>query len=223
MRTIQTFSLCLFVEASSFSPPGASEATPSQRSLIIQGETAPKGRYPYFTTLDHYCGGALIAPDVILTAGHCKPSRRDLDKVHLAIGRYSFANKKEGVSESYLQNDITIEQAVRHADWQRLGDDEFRHDFTLLFLDKPATDTPIVKINRNPFLPRGSQEVRAMGVGFTHADYESKANILQQVQLNYLSNDRCEQSTDGTDSYQGRIDETHMCTTGGPDNERDAW
>lgn len=41
------------------------------RSLIIGGEAAEAGDYPYFV---HFrppgCGGTLIAPDVVLTAGH---------------------------------------------------------------------------------------------------------------------------------------------------------
>jgi secreted trypsin-like serine protease len=41
------------------------------RSLIIGGEAATAGDYPYFV---HFqppgCGGTLIAPDIVLTAGH---------------------------------------------------------------------------------------------------------------------------------------------------------
>jgi hypothetical protein len=41
------------------------------RSLIIGGQNAVPGDYPYFA---HFyppgCGGSLIAPDLVLTAGH---------------------------------------------------------------------------------------------------------------------------------------------------------
>jgi len=46
------------------------------RSLIIHGIKAPPQRYPYFVLLNGgNCGGSLIAPDIVLTAGHCLPKR----------------------------------------------------------------------------------------------------------------------------------------------------
>jgi secreted trypsin-like serine protease len=38
----------------------------------VNGEDAVKGRYPYFVTLQKYGAGALIAPDIVLSAGHCR-------------------------------------------------------------------------------------------------------------------------------------------------------
>ena len=51
---------------------GTSDVTPR----IIGGQNAIRGRYPYIVTLVDstgtlYCGGTLIAPDVVLTASHC--------------------------------------------------------------------------------------------------------------------------------------------------------
>jgi secreted trypsin-like serine protease len=41
------------------------------RSLIIGGKNAVSGDYPYFAHFDSPgCGGSLIAPDLVLTAGH---------------------------------------------------------------------------------------------------------------------------------------------------------
>lgn len=54
---------------------------PRQRDLIIGGEEAVSGDYPYFV---HYqkpgCGGSLIAPDIVLTAAH--------------VSCYDYLNKK---------------------------------------------------------------------------------------------------------------------------------
>jgi secreted trypsin-like serine protease len=47
------------------------EETVLDRSLIIGGKAATKGDYPYFAHFDSPgCGGTLIAPDIVLTAGH---------------------------------------------------------------------------------------------------------------------------------------------------------
>jgi hypothetical protein len=44
----------------------------SSRALVVNGEDAVKCRYPYFVTLQKYGAGALIAPDIVLSAGHCR-------------------------------------------------------------------------------------------------------------------------------------------------------
>jgi hypothetical protein len=75
------------------SPEQQQQPQQDHRSLIINGQDASLGRYPYFTTLDRYCAGALIAPDIVLTAGHCKPSI--LDSVKLHIGTYYFKDVRD--------------------------------------------------------------------------------------------------------------------------------
>jgi secreted trypsin-like serine protease len=194
--------------------------------LIIHGQTAPKGRYPYFVTLDRDCGGALIAPDIVLTAGHCKPTKSQYQTLRPRVGTYSFTKDKRDVD----YEEFKIVTAVRHPDFVRVGDDEFIYDFSIIQLDRPASRRFIpVRINRNDDIPAlgsssrgGDSNVVAMGMGYTHADYDSMSDILKQVTLNPVSNKLCATSTDGDESYKGRIHSTHLCTTGGPRNRRDA-
>jgi hypothetical protein len=52
--------------------------TQDQRALIIGGETAARGDYPYFAHFDPpECGGSLIAPNLVLTAGHVSMSKEE--------------------------------------------------------------------------------------------------------------------------------------------------
>jgi secreted trypsin-like serine protease len=47
----------------------------SQKGKIIGGSVATAGQFPYqvgiFLDGTGFCGGSLIAPDVVLTAAHC--------------------------------------------------------------------------------------------------------------------------------------------------------
>jgi trypsin len=119
--------------------------------------------------------------------------------------------------------EFNIVTSVRHPDFIRVGDDEFINDFSIIQLDRPVSSHIIpVKINRDANIPELTADVVAMGMGYTHPDYESLSDILKQVTLNPVSNKLCARATDGDESYQGRIHASHMCTTGGPGNRRDA-
>ena len=54
------------------------------KERIIGGFQTPMERYPYTVSLQstgidgHFCGGSLIAPDVVLSAAHCKFSSTTL-------------------------------------------------------------------------------------------------------------------------------------------------
>jgi Trypsin len=188
-----------------------------QRALIIHGTNAVRGRYPYFVALDHYGGGALIAPDIVLTAGHCKPHRRN--QIQPAVGTYSFDPDDDDREE------FDIVKMVRHPGFVNVQEDDYILDFTILKLSGQSSN-PLVKINRNHQIPSDGQAVVAMGMGDTIPDRESRAHFLQQTTLNAIPNDVCAEAVDPDRdflSYQGRIFPSMMCTTGGPDNERDAW
>jgi hypothetical protein len=49
----------------------ADGAIDEERKLVIGGNVATPGDYPYFVHFGGIaCGGTLIAPDIVLTAGH---------------------------------------------------------------------------------------------------------------------------------------------------------
>ena len=178
-----------------------------------------KGRYPYFVSLNHLCGGALIAPDIVLSAGHCKGRNH----VYARVGAYSFRHDDENVRGYYYEL-IRIIQQVRHPAFQWLGDDEFVHDFLLLKLKHPSAQ-PTLRLNPHLHVPPPNGPVVAMGLGNTHPDDgDSRASVLRHVTLNALPNELCEESVAPARNltYAHRIHPSMLCTTGGPNNARDA-
>ena len=162
-------------------------------------------------------GGALIAPDIVLTAGHCLP--KPDQKVTLKVGTYSISRDGSDSEE------LAIVRAVRHPNWREIAFENFSSDFLIFQLSGKATRHPVVKINRDPTVPAKKQEIIMMGLGWTNKTAQSPADTLQVASLNAISGNQCARSYDPSRNitYSDRIDETMICTTGGPNNERDGW
>jgi Trypsin len=196
----------------------------TRRKLIINGQDAAPGRYPYMVTLDDYGGGALIAPDMILTAGHCQPSRPH--RTHPRIGTYSLDEPARNGTTSDVWT--TIHSMYRHPDWVQVGEDEFINDFVLLKLVEPDFTHPVVRINRHEAYPPPDATVLALGLGDVDPYRDIRPDVLQQVNLTVIDNDICSQAHRVSsirrrqgkryfrhhphETYHNRIFPSHLCT-----------
>jgi len=206
----------------------ASLVSQQHRSLIVGGHDAPERKYPYFAVFDHFGGGILIAPDIVLTAGHVNPPLQQNVQVRLNHTRFAETNF---VLELPDKNTFGIAAMIRYPDYSTISGDENVHDFNLFVLDG-LSDLPPVKLNRSRKLPRPGENVTVIGMGSTSpnpVDFaKSAATTLQEVELTVLSQSECLERS-GNDpsrpylSYKGRLFEDSMiCTSGGPHNEKDA-
>jgi secreted trypsin-like serine protease len=64
-----------YINIQNYSPTNNIHLAASQKGKIIGGSVATAGQFPYqvgiFLDGTGFCGGSLIAPDVVLTAAHC--------------------------------------------------------------------------------------------------------------------------------------------------------
>jgi len=185
---------------------------------IVNGENSAIGRYPYNVILLHddgefYCGGSLIAPDIVLTAAHCRIP------AWLGVGFHD-RNTYERDYETHQ-----ISYSYRHPDYVR---ETFEFDMKLLKLKRFSTK-PFVRLNDDPGLPTlihggsGQQQQQQDSVvtvlGFGKTAYNGSPSMtLREVDLNTISNQACEQSKDPFSGYldyqigyEGQITDDMLC------------
>lgn len=164
--------------------------------------------YPYAVSLQddvgHFCGGSLIANDVVLTAAHCKRK----GSYEIVIGRHDLYGT-DG-------DEVYVKKEVPHPkyNWK-----DSSNDFMLIILGRPtnAINADIVKLNSNKSIPSAGDKVTVMGWGDTVASdfILSFSSVLQAVELNAISNSACRQSKglhEGFfDSFEGSVKKNMMC------------
>ena len=198
----------------------------ARRQLIVGGQDAGRGRYPYFVSLDFNNGvvlsGALIAPDFVLTAGHCLEN--DREHMTVRVGTYSLSHDINNTDFDIVH----VGSAILHPGFDRFQPEYFSHDFSLFHLNDTSSH-PVVKLNRDSAVPDPLEDtVTIMGMGWTTLAYQSPADTLQVANLTAISNEECNLSQDPARAnlaYEGFIDATMLCTIAVPNNTRDgcAW
>jgi trypsin len=183
---------------------------------IIGGDEAQSGRYSYTVSLQdkmgHFCGGSLIAPDVVLTAAHCAGG-----SYNVIIGRHDLGDSSQGES-------IPMKAEIKHP---KYDDRTTSNDFNVVILERSTklTTVEFVTLNSKDNVPTVGHEVYVMGWGDTVAadDISRLSDVLKDVSVNVISNTECEQS-EGTvggwyDTYDGSITSAMLCAK---DNNEDS-
>uniref|UniRef100_A0A3B3DVY6 trypsin n=2 Tax=Oryzias melastigma TaxID=30732 RepID=A0A3B3DVY6_ORYME len=150
-------------------------------SHIVGGRDAPPHSRPYMASLQirgqHFCGGALVREDFVLTAAHCEFPV----PLTVVLG----ADSLEGNEAS--RQTFRVLRSIPHPDYNQLSS-----DIMLLKLDGRARLTPEVQV-----LPLNSGEVgpanRCITAGWGDiGDNRTIANRLQEVNVTILPQRTCQ-------------------------------
>lgn len=149
-RSLRRFAL-MFLCASSLL---AAVGTPNA-SAVVGGKPADPAAFPFLAVVGGGCGGALIAPDRVLTAAHCREVLAEKRFVRVGPKREKRAVRRIAIHPVNLRSIVTSKTDAGAAE----------ADFMVLELDRPVLDVEPLEIGQAP-VPAGTAAV-TVGRGTT--------------------------------------------------------
>lgn len=156
---------------------------------IIGGHDATED-YPFIASVQwetkgnpnaHHCGAALVAPQWIVTAGHCAVDAdgnpKDPDPIHISIGSN---DRTDGTI-------IQVDEVIPHPEYGKEPTPN-GSDVALMHLATPATQTPI-KIGKTETV---GSDVRQLGWGYTEIGGTVLPEYLQELDSKLLDLKTCQ-------------------------------
>jgi trypsin len=171
------------------------------QSRIVGGLVSNIQNHSYIVSLQlnnsHYCGGALIKENYVLTAGHCV-NFLGPRLPQVVIGSQTHTATEAGAE---LHN---VRKIILHPGF--LSTDEYlSHDFALLELDTPSARTPVslIEESQSPF-EINNGEILAMGWGRL-AEGAAPSTTLMEVKLPLVTKETC------SAAYPNILDSSMIC------------
>jgi secreted trypsin-like serine protease len=133
---------------------------------IVGGAVAAQGQFPWMVRLSMGCGGALTAPRVVLTAGHCVTGAGPNVSIRVTAGAVDLTSPAAITARSV--------SVVRSADF---SDETHGNDWALIRLDRPL-HLPTLPLSRAGADDQGTFTILGWGV-------TGEADRHQETKLRY--------------------------------------
>ncbi|WP_022851830.1 S1 family peptidase [Limisalsivibrio acetivorans] len=186
----------------------------ADKPRIIGGYDAPK-TWESITSINYaggyqYCGGTLIAPGWVLTAGHCVCEGDQPEDVELYVGEYNLA---EPTGEYQA-----VEEFICHPGYNT--EDDYV-DIALIKISGESAKKPArLLASREPLAEPGAEST-VIGWGNTSIPPETTyPDILKQVELPIVSNTVCNEVF--SEDYDQDIIYSYEICAGFPEGGKDA-
>ncbi|MEJ3742030.1 serine protease [Actinomycetes bacterium KLBMP 9797] len=155
----------------------ATVAAPDDRREIVGGRVAKPGAYPWMVHLSRGCGGALVAPRVVLTAAHCVRKSGYDSSITITAGASDLHSADAiRVKSRYVRRAPGFREAIKGDDW------------ALIRLSE-ALDLPTLRVTTDATYDRGT--FTTLGWGATREGASSQQRHLREVAVPYVSDRVC--------------------------------
>ena len=183
---------------------GAASAAPKAHQSVVGGGSVPAGAYPWIVAMSRGCGGSLIAPDRVLTAGHCVEDLR-VDSVRLYVG----ARQRSRGSLRYDGVPVRAVDVATHPGYRSLGGGGPANDVAILRLAEPVESIPPVRLAgpADAAAYAADQPATVLGWGVTTTDRRDPplAIGLRSGLLKVLSDRSCSRVYGDEGAYRGNV------------------
>ena len=185
MRLLVAF-LVSFLTSFAYAKVKRRHSLPSSSHFIVGGQSAPAGRYPYFAGLKDFadgtpfCGGGLIAPNVVLTAAHCGIPQ------FVNVGCQDFTDQSAPGCELF-----GVAEYFAFLGFDDTSQFELVEDYAVIVLDGVSTNTPMDFLASADLVFEVQQLLTVIGVGATFTD-ASASPILLQVDVGFVPPAECD-------------------------------